>query len=148
MVTTRGQCRVREPLLSGWGPDTDSVGQRHARLRSQALAVGRPSILRHAVPVILEHALLPVKPGEEADFESAFAEAKAIIAGMPGFLRLTLSRCLERPNTYLLLVEWDRLVDHTEGFRGSPRYQEWRRLLHSFYEPFPVVEHYEQVHSA
>jgi heme-degrading monooxygenase HmoA len=103
-------------------------------------------ILMHAVPVILEHALLPVKPGEEAAFESAFAEAKVIIAGMPGFLRLTLSRCLERPNTYLLLVEWDRLVDHTEGFRGSPQYQEWRRLLHSFYEPFPVVEHYEQVH--
>ena|GEM_PF-1716797 len=77
--------------------------------------------------MILEHALLPVKPGEEAGFESAFAEAKAIIAGMPGFLRLTLSRCLERPNTYLLLVEWDRLVDHTEGFCGSPQYQEWRR---------------------
>jgi heme-degrading monooxygenase HmoA len=106
------------------------------------------SILRHAGPVILEHALLPVKPGEEAAFESASAEAKAIIAGMPGFLRLTLSRCLERPNTYLLLVEWDRLVDHTEGFRGSPQYQEWRRLLHSFYEPSPIVEHYEQVHSA
>jgi heme-degrading monooxygenase HmoA len=106
------------------------------------------SILRHAVPVILEHALLPVKPGQEASFESAFAEAKAIIAGMPGFLRLMLSRCRERPNTYLLLVEWDRLVDHTEGFRGSPQYQEWRRLLHGFYEPFPVVEHYEQVDSA
>jgi heme-degrading monooxygenase HmoA len=99
--------------------------------------------------VILEHALLPVKPGEEAGFESAFAEAKTIIAGMPGFLHLTLSRCRERPNTYLLLVEWDRLVDHTEGFRGSlPQYQEWRRLLHHFYEPFPVVEHYEQVNSA
>ena len=110
--------------------------------------MGRLPILRHAVPVILEHALLPVKPGEEAAFESAFAEAKAIIADMPGFLRLTLSRCLEHPRTYLLLVEWDRLVDHTEGFRGSPQYQEWRRLLHSFYEPFPVVEHFEQVHSA
>ena len=106
------------------------------------------SILRHAVPVILEHALLPVKPGEEAAFESAFAEAKAVNAGTPGRLGLTLSRCLERPNTYLLLVEWDQLVDHTESFRGSPQYQEWRRLLHPFYEPFPVVEHYEQVHSA
>jgi heme-degrading monooxygenase HmoA len=42
--------------------------------------------------VILEHALLPVKPGQEDGFESAFGEAKAIIAGMPGFRRLTLSR--------------------------------------------------------
>ncbi len=98
--------------------------------------------------MILEHALLPVRPGDEVDFESAFAEAKAIIADMPGFQRLTLSRCRERPGIYLLLVEWDRLEDHTEGFRGSLQYQQWRRLLHGFYETFPVVEHYEQVHSA
>ena len=98
--------------------------------------------------MILEHALLPVTPGEEADFESAFAETAPIIAGMPGFGRLRLSRSLERPNTYLLLVEWDRVVDPTEGFRGSPQYQQWRALLHPFYETFPVVEHDEQVHSA
>ena len=39
---------------------------------------------------------------------------------MPGFRGLTLSRCLERPGTYLLLVGWDRLEDHTEGFASSP----------------------------
>ena len=104
--------------------------------------------LGHAVRVILEDALLPVKPGEEVDFESAFADAKAIIVGMPGFLRRTLSRCREHPSTYLLLVEWDHLEDHAEGFRGSLQYQEGRRLVHGFYEPLPVVEHYEQVHSA
>jgi len=55
---------------------------------------------------------------------------------------------LERPNTDLLLLVWDCLVDDTEGFHGSPLYQEWRRLLNSFCESFPVVEHFEQVHSA
>ena len=98
--------------------------------------------------MVHEHALLPVKAGEEADFELAFAKAKTIIAGMPGFQRLVLSKCIESPNTYLLLVEWERLEDHTEGFRGSPQYQEWRRLLHHFYDPFPTVEHYEQVLTA
>jgi heme-degrading monooxygenase HmoA len=98
------------------------------------------------VAVILEHALLPVKPGEEAAFEAAFARAKPIIAGMPGFQRLALSRCIERPSTYLLLVEWRCLEDHTEGFRNSPQYQQWRQLLHHFYDPFPIVEHFEQVH--
>ena len=127
---------------------TDRVVKASACGHGHRAGVWMWSILGHAVPVILEHALLPVKPGEEAAFESAFAEAKAIIAAMAGFLRLTLSRCLEHPNTYLLLVEWDRLVDHTEDFRGSPQYQQWRRLLHSFYKPFPVVEHYEQVHCA
>jgi heme-degrading monooxygenase HmoA len=98
--------------------------------------------------MILEHALLPVTPGEESRFETAFAEAKEIIASVPGFRQLSLSRCLERPATYLLLVEWASLEDHTVGFRGSSQYEEWRRQLHHFYEPFPVVEHYEQVSAA
>ena len=98
--------------------------------------------------MVLEHALLSVRPGREADFEVAFGRAEQLIAGMPGFEGLTLSRCLERPGTYLLLVRWRRLEDHTEGFRSSPSYQEWRALLHHFYDPFPTVEHYEQVHSA
>ena len=98
--------------------------------------------------MILEHALLPVRPGQEADFERAFATAKDIISAVPGFRNLTLSRCLERPGSYLLLVEWDRLEDHTEGFRGSPAYEDWRALLHSFYDPFPVVEHYVRVLTA
>lgn len=98
--------------------------------------------------MILEQAVLPVIPGREADFEAAFAEARQIIAAEHGFLRLTLSRCLERPSGYLLLVEWETLEDHTEGFRGSAGYQQWRELLHHFYEPFPVVEHYATVLTA
>lgn len=98
--------------------------------------------------MILEHALLPVIPGREAEFESAFEQAKKIIASMPGFSGLTLSRCVERPSGYLLLVHWETLEDHTEGFRGSAEYQQWRALLHHFYEPFPVVEHYESVTTA
>jgi heme-degrading monooxygenase HmoA len=98
--------------------------------------------------MITEHAILPVKPGRGEDFERAFSAAKSIIVSMPGFRGLTLSRCLERPDTYLLSVHWERLEDHTVGFRGSPEYQEWRRLLHEFYDPFPVVEHYALVDSA
>ena len=98
--------------------------------------------------MVVEHALLPVKACQEAAFELAFGEAKTIIAAMPGFRSLSLSRGIERPDTYLLLVEWDRLEDHTVGFRGSPGYQRWRELLHHFYEPFPTVEHFEHVDAA
>jgi heme-degrading monooxygenase HmoA len=98
--------------------------------------------------VITEQAALDVKPGREAEFELAFDEAKAIIAAMPGFLSLELQRCIEAPNRYLLLVRWERLEDHTEGFRGSPMYERWRELLHHFYEPFPTVEHFRLVTSA
>ncbi len=95
--------------------------------------------------MIIEHALLPVDPTRAAEFEEAFATARSIIAASPGFRRLSLSRCIEQPGSYLLLVEWDTLEDHTEGFRGSPGYQEWRALLHHFYDPFPTVEHFEPI---
>lgn len=98
--------------------------------------------------MIVEHALLSVKPGEAANFETAFRQAKSIIAVMPGFRGVTLSRCIERPDTYLLLVEWEQLADHTEGFRGSAQCEQWRTLLHHFYDPSPTVEHYALVDTA
>lgn len=98
--------------------------------------------------MILEHALLTVRPGEQEAFESAFGQARRLIAASPGFRGLRLARCLERNTGYLLLVEWERLEDHTEGFRGSAAYAEWRALLHGFYDPFPVVEHFTTVLTA
>lgn len=92
--------------------------------------------------MILEHALLEVKPGLEADFEQAMREALPLIRATPGFIRLTVRPCLEYKGKYLLLVEWETLEAHTEGFRGSERYAEWKRRLHHFYAPFPLVEHY------
>jgi heme-degrading monooxygenase HmoA len=95
--------------------------------------------------VIIEHALLPVIPGREADFEDAMRRATAFISATPGFLSIKLSRCVEQPSTYLLIVEWERLEDHTEGFRGSEQYQHWRELLHHFYDPFPEVVHFSSI---
>jgi heme-degrading monooxygenase HmoA len=94
--------------------------------------------------MVLEHAVLQVVPGQEAAFEQAFATAKAVIAGSSGFRTLRLSRCIEDASRYLLLVEWTALEDHTEGFRKSAEYDEWRRLLHHFYDPFPTVDHYSE----
>jgi len=97
---------------------------------------------------VTEHALLEVIPGREEEFVATMGRAKALIAASPGFRSLRVERCLERPNCFLLLVEWATLADHTEGFRGSAAYQEWRDLLHHFYDPFPVVEHFEVVATA
>jgi len=93
--------------------------------------------------MILESAVLDVKPGQEQDFEAAFARARAIIARARGHVWHELRRSIERPGRYLLLVRWRTLEDHVEGFRKSADYQEWKRLLHHFYDPFPTVEHYE-----
>jgi len=96
-------------------------------------------------PVILEHALLPVRPGQEGSFESALAQALPIISAMPGCLSVKVSRCVEQPSTYLLLVEWETLEHHTKGFRGSQPYEEWKNLLHHFYDPFPDVLHFSSL---
>ena len=95
--------------------------------------------------MILEVAILDVIPGQETEFEAAFAQAQAIISAMKGYVNHQLQRCIEKENRYILLVNWETLEDHTEGFRGSPEYQEWRKLLHHFYDPFPTVKHYRVV---
>ena len=95
--------------------------------------------------MVLEVAILDVIPGQEKDFEEVFARASGIISSIRGYVSHQLQRCLEKPNRYILLVHWETLEAHTVGFRGSEGYQEWKRLLHHFYDPFPTVEHYELV---
>jgi heme-degrading monooxygenase HmoA len=95
--------------------------------------------------VILEAASLQVRSGQAQAFEAAFREAQAIISSMPGYLSHELQRCIEREGQYLLLVRWESVEAHEVGFRKSPPYQQWKKLLHHFYDPFPVVGHYETV---
>ncbi|WP_194543695.1 antibiotic biosynthesis monooxygenase family protein [Paenibacillus sp. JZ16] len=96
--------------------------------------------------MILEVAMLQVKPGLTSDFERNFQTASGIISQMEGYIHHELKRCLEDSHKYVLLVKWETLEDHTIGFRGSAEYQEWKELLHHFYDPFPVVEHFEDVY--
>lgn len=95
--------------------------------------------------MILEVATLDVKSGLEIEFEASFAQAQKIISAMHGYVSHELKRCIEQPSRYLLLVKWETLEDHTVGFRQSEEYKQWRDLLHHFYDPFPTVEHYQQV---
>jgi heme-degrading monooxygenase HmoA len=95
--------------------------------------------------MILEVAVLDIKPGLSAEFEAVFQIAKNIIVVMPGYISHELEQCLEKDDRYILLVRWQTLEDHTIGFRQSAPYQEWRALLHHFYDPFPIVEHYKIV---
>lgn len=94
--------------------------------------------------MILEAAILTVRPEQDSAFAAAFVRARPLIAATPGFRAIEVRPCVERPERYLLLVWWELLADHTEGFRRSARYQEWKALLHHFYDPFPTVEHFGQ----
>ncbi|PCH58267.1 MAG: antibiotic biosynthesis monooxygenase [SAR86 cluster bacterium] len=95
--------------------------------------------------MVLEVAILNIKPGLNQQFETAFSEAQNIITAMPGYMSHQLQHCIEQPSRYILLVNWQTLEHHTEGFRKSAQYQIWRELLHHFYQPFPEVEHYTRL---
>jgi len=93
--------------------------------------------------MILEVAVLNIRPNQNQAFEAVFQKAAPIIASMKGYINHQLKKCLENPNQYLLLVNWETLEDHEIGFRQSAEYQDWKALLHHFYDPFPTVLHYQ-----
>lgn len=95
--------------------------------------------------MVLEVAILHVKANQDSNFEQDFKVASRYIRSIPGYLRHSLQKCIEQPNKYILLVEWNSLEDHTVGFRQSNGYQNWKELLHHYYDPFPIVEHFESV---
>ncbi|MEO0368057.1 MAG: DUF1653 domain-containing protein [Pseudomonadota bacterium] len=92
--------------------------------------------------IVLERAELCVKPDQVDDFISAFSQAEPLIQRQTGYLDHKLSRNITELNQFLLQVHWQRLEDHTQGFRQSEDYQRWRELLHHFYDPFPEVEYF------
>ncbi len=92
--------------------------------------------------MIIEHALLKVRQGQELAFEAAMAEAKLLISVSPGFVSIEVRPATETAGTYLLLVRWQSVADHRDGFRKSDRYQSWRDLLHDFYDPMPEVSYF------
>jgi len=95
--------------------------------------------------MILEVATLNIVSGEEEGFENAFSEAQLIIRQMNGYIKHELHKCIEKESNYLLLVWWETIADHETGFRQSSQYQEWKKLLHHFYDPFPTVLHFSEV---
>lgn len=95
--------------------------------------------------MILEAVTLNIVEGQSKAFQASFQKALSLISSMKGFISYELHHCLENENRFLLLVNWNTLEDHTIGFRQSNEYQEWKRLLHHFYDPFPQVEHYQKV---
>ena len=95
--------------------------------------------------MITEIAILNICKEQSIAFERSFATAKNILASMRGYIEHELLKCIEEENKYLLIVRWQKIEDHTEGFRKSEEYNKWKKLLHHYYDPFPVVEHYREI---
>lgn len=95
--------------------------------------------------MILEIAILTIKPNMMFEFEAGFKIAGDVIASVPGYISHSLQKCIEVENQYLLLVKWQTLEAHTVGFRESEQLQTWKKLLYHFYDSPPTIQHYSEV---
>jgi heme-degrading monooxygenase HmoA len=94
--------------------------------------------------MILEVAEFAIDPHRTTDFELAMIELQEVIGSSPGYLGHTVQRSLETPGRYFLLVRWENLEAHTQGFRGSAAFETWKARLGS-HRDGARVEHCEAV---
>jgi heme-degrading monooxygenase HmoA len=95
--------------------------------------------------MVLEVALIDVRAGDEEAFASAYGKAHETLAGTPGCRGVRMTRGIESPSRFVLLVEWDSVEAHLENFRGTERFTTWRGLIGPYFAQPPVVEHFIDV---
>jgi heme-degrading monooxygenase HmoA len=95
--------------------------------------------------MILELAIIEIKEGTNTAFEKNLDQAQHVLSQAQGYIGHDFKKCIEHNNRYILLIKWTTLAAHTEGFRGSELFKEWRSLIGHFFENPPLVEHYEQL---
>jgi heme-degrading monooxygenase HmoA len=122
---------------------TDTAGTGVVAVRAR-LGPGRATM----PAMVLEIADFAVRPGTEEEFAAAYREALPLLAATPGFRSARMTRGIESPTRFVLLVEWDSLEAHTVGFRESPRFGTWRELVGPFFDGPPHVEHVVDVPGA
>lgn len=95
--------------------------------------------------MVLEVALIDVFPGQQDLFAAAYALAHPILASTPGCRSIRMTRGIESPTRFVLLVEWDSVEAHVENFRGTDRFAQWRNLIGPHFAAPPTVEHFIDV---
>ena len=95
--------------------------------------------------MVLEVALIDVKEGQEDDFAAAYVKARNVLATTPGCRSVRMTRGVETPTRFVLLVEWDSIEAHLDNFRATERFTEWRALIGLYFDGAPRVEHFNDV---
>ena len=98
-----------------------------------------------ASEAVLEVALIDIQPGQEDDFAAAYLTARHLVESTPGCRTVRMTRGVESPSRFVLLVEWDSVEAHLENFRASERFGQWRAIIGPYFATPPVVEHFLDV---
>jgi heme-degrading monooxygenase HmoA len=97
--------------------------------------------------MVLEVALFDVHPGQEDEFVKAYATARPLLVTTPGCRSARMTRGIESPSRFVLLVEWDTVEAHVENFRATERFAAWRALIGPYFAAPPHVEHFSDLGS-
>ena len=95
--------------------------------------------------MVVEVALIEIQPGAEDDFASAYVTARPILATTPGCRSVRMTRGIESPSRFVLLVEWDSVEAHEVNFRATERFGQWRGLIGPHFANPPHVEHFSDI---
>jgi len=94
--------------------------------------------------MVLEVAIFDIQVGHESAFISAYGEARALVIDASGCLSVRMTRGVETPTRFVLLVEWTSVGAHEE-FRASDRFPQWRGLIGPHFAVPPDVSHFADV---
>jgi heme-degrading monooxygenase HmoA len=92
--------------------------------------------------MVLEIATFDVVAGQEEAFAAAYRDAREILVTTPGCRTVRMTRGIESPHRFVLLVEWDSVAAHEENFRATDRFTRWRSMIGPYFAGPPVVEHF------
>lgn len=95
--------------------------------------------------MVLEVALIHVQPGKEELFVAAYRSARSLVLTSPGCQSVRMTRGIESPARFLLLVEWDSVAAHEQNFRATDRFSAWRAAIGPYFAGPPEVQHAEDV---
>lgn len=109
-------------------------------------AVPAPSTLGILAGMVLEVGLIDITAGSEDDFAAAYRTARELLTSTPGCRSARMTRGVESPSRFVLIVEWDSVEAHEQNFRASDRFARWRALIGPYFAQPPRVEHFADVH--
>jgi heme-degrading monooxygenase HmoA len=93
--------------------------------------------------MILELADIRIQPGKQAEFDAAIQRGiSQVVSKSKGFSGYRITKGIETPERYALMIFWETLENHTVDFRESPAFQEWRAIVGPYFAAPPAVEHF------
>jgi heme-degrading monooxygenase HmoA len=124
-------------------PGKERFAQAGSAVSRGAAAAARA--LWQAAGMVLEVALIEVRAGEEEAFSAAYRGACGEVGTTPGCRSIRLTRGVESPSRFVLLVEWDSIDAHLRNFRATDRFVRWRQAVGPYFASPPTVEHFIDV---